>query len=241
MPKPAKNSNSKVPQHVAIIMDGNRRWARAHGLDATLGHQKMVDEGVEKVVKAAKKLGIKYLTLWAFSTENWDRSPREVKFLMKMFRRMFEVKAKDLHKEGVKIQAIGDISKFDQDIQEGIKKWTEESKKNKEIVVTLAVNYGGRDELLRAIQKISKDVKSGQLSTNKLSTAEFEKYLDTAGMPDPDLIIRTSGEQRLSGFLLWQNNYAELYFTKTLMPDFEEKELNKAVKEFANRQRRFGN
>jgi undecaprenyl diphosphate synthase len=230
----------KIPKHVAIIMDGNRRWARQQGLKATVGHQKMVDEGIQKVVTEAKKLGIKYLTLWAFSTENWDRDPQEIEFLMKLFRKMFDVEAKKLHERGVKILTIGDLSHFDQDIQAMAKKWVDESSKNTDITVVFALNYGGRDEMLRAAEKIVHDVEAGVLPASKLTAQQFSQYLDTANIPDPELIIRPGGEQRLSGFLLWQSNYAELYFTKVLMPDFDGQELKKAVKEFDKRRRRFG-
>lgn len=229
-----------IPHHVAIIMDGNRRWARKRGLQPVIGHKKMVEEGIQKVVKAAKKLGIKYLTLWALSTENWDRDKREIAFLMDLFRRAFTTEAEKLHREGVRILTIGDLSRFDRDIQTNIKKWVAKSSKNTKITVTFALNYGGQDELLRAIEKITRRVKKGQLPARKLTAKQFSTYLDTASLSNPDLIIRPGGEQRLSGFLLWQSNYAELYFTKTLMPDFGATELKKAVQNFAKRQRRFG-
>lgn len=224
-----------VPQHVAIVMDGNRRWAKKQGLKPSLGHKQMVDHGIQELVEGAKELGIKYLTLWAFSTENWKRDPREVKFLMDLFRDMFGNKAEKLHEKGVKIQTIGDLTRFDQDIQDGVANWKEITKDNQAIVVNFALNYGGRDELLRAIEKATNDGKKG-----KLTEEEFASYLDTAGMPDPELIIRTSGEQRLSGFLLWQSNYAEFYFPDTLMPDFDRKELKKAIQIFSDRKRNFG-
>lgn len=229
-----------IPKHIAIIMDGNRRWARQKGLEAVVGHQQMVEEGISRVVTAAKTLGVKYLTLWAMSTENWHRDAKEVAFLLKLFRKMFTAEAEKLHKENVRILAIGDLSRFDQDIQESAKKWIDETKKNTGITVIFAINYGGRDELLRAVEKITKEVKDGKLGVGKLTEQEFAQSLDTAGIPDPELIIRPGGEQRLSGFLLWQNNYSELYFTDVLMPDFDGKELAKAVKEFSKRTRRFG-
>ena len=230
----------KVPQHIAIIMDGNRRWARKNGLEASLGHKKMVEDGIQEVVSSAKELGVKYLTLWAFSTENWKRDPKEVRFLMKLFREMFSNRVEKLHEEGVKIQTIGDLSRFDQDIQDSIAKWKEETKNNTAITVNFALNYGGRDEILRAVEKIAKDVKAGELAVDKLNEQQFAEYLDTANMPDPELIIRPGGESRLSGFMLWQSNYAELYFPKILMPDFDGKELKKAIKEFNNRKINLG-
>lgn len=229
-----------TPQHVAIIMDGNRRWAKQHGLDALVGHQKMVREGIEKVVAGARDLGIQYLTLWAFSTENWNREKREVEALMALFREVFSHQAERLHKENVRIKTIGDLTRFAPDIQENIKKWVDISNKNTGITVIFAINYGGRDEILRAVEKISNEVKNGKRTPEKMTTEEFDSYLDTADIPDPDLIIRPGGEKRLSGYLLWQSEYAELYFTDVLMPDFDEKELKKAVAEYESRQRRFG-
>ncbi|MFH2118376.1 MAG: polyprenyl diphosphate synthase [Candidatus Paceibacterota bacterium] len=230
----------KIPQHVAIIMDGNRRWARQQGLSASFGHKQMVEKGVETVVRGAKNLGIKYLTLWAFSTENWKRDRDEVQFLMKLFRQLFSKEAKKLHEEGVRIRTIGDLTRFDQDIQGSVAEWVKKTAKNSTINVTFALNYGGQDEILRAVEKIAQEVKQGNRQTQKMKSAEFEQYLDTVDLPRPDMIIRPGGEQRLSGFLAWQSAYAELYFTDVLMPDFDEKELAKAVEEFGRRQRRFG-
>ena len=225
-----------VPTHIAIIMDGNRRWARRRGLKATIGHRYMVEKGIRRVVRTAEKLGVKYLTLWALSTENWDRDPQEINFLMKLFRELFTTEAEAFHRENVRLRTIGDLSRFDKDIQKNIKKWVGRSSKNTGITVILALNYGGRDELLRAIQRYVREKTNGK----KLTAKQFAHYLDTTDIPDPDLIIRPGGEQRLSGFLLWQSNYAELYFTKTLMPDFDAAALRKAVAEFSRRQRRFG-
>ncbi len=216
---------TKLPKHVAIIMDGNRRWAKKQGLAAIAGHAYAVDEVVEKLIERAGELGIEYLTMWAFSTENWKRDKEEVSALMNLFRKALMTKVQRFIEKGARLRLIGDISKFAPDIQEGMKKAIEESRKNTKITVTFALNYGGRDEIKRAV------VKGG---------VEFENYLDTAGMPDPDLIIRTGGEQRLSGFLLWQSAYSELYFTEVLFPDFTAEELDKAVEEYQTRQRRFG-
>ena len=221
-------------------MDGNRRWAQRQGLQASLGHKQMVEKGTQKVTLGAKKLGIKCLTLWAFSTENWRRDPREVQFLMKLFRQLFSKEAQKLHEEGIRIRTIGDLTRFDQDIQDNVAKWVAETKDNNAMTVVFALNYGGQDEILRAVEKISHEVGEGQRSVNKLTAKEFEQYLDTADLPPLDMIIRPGGEQRLSGFLIWQSNYAELYFSQVLMPDFNEAELTKAVKEFDRRQRNFG-
>jgi undecaprenyl diphosphate synthase len=229
-----------APRHVAIIMDGNRRWAREKGLDVIVGHRKMAQEGIRNVVQAAIDFGIQYLTLWAFSTENWNRDPKEVKGLMNLFRELFSSEAEELHKRGVRIKTIGDLSRFDSDIQENIARWTANTKDNTTITVVFALNYGGRDEIVRAAGKIAKDIKAGILSDETPSQETFSQYTDTASIPDPDLIIRPGGEKRLSGFLLWQSNYAELYFTQALMPDFGKEELRQALEEFNHRKRRFG-
>ncbi len=220
-----KQNKSKLPKHVGIIMDGNRRWAKKKGLGVVAGHVRAVDEVVEKLIERAGELGIEYLTLWAFSTENWNRDAGELKGIMKLFRRALASKVEKFIKQGARLKMIGDMSRFDEDIQEGMRQAEEMSKNNTKIVVTFALNYGGRDEILRAVEK------GGE---------EFEKYLDTVGMPDPDLIIRTGGEKRLSGFLTWQSVYSELYFTDVLFPDFSPDELDRALEEYRRRQRRFG-
>lgn len=214
-----------IPTHIAIIMDGNRRWAREHGLSVNEGHRRVVFHVVENLVDHAIKRDIKYMTFWAWSTENWKRSKNEVEMIMRIFRTALHRQWKKLHKKGVRIKVIGDISKFSPDIRKAIEERIEETKKNNKITVIFALNYGGRDELRRAVQKFG---------------ANFEKYLDTADVPDPDMIIRPGGEQRLSGFLLWQSEYAELYFTKWYMPEFTPEKLDEAIEEYVHRQRRFG-
>jgi undecaprenyl diphosphate synthase len=221
-------------------MDGNRRWAKRQGLKPSLGHKQMVEEGIKEVVSAAKKIGIKYLTLWAFSTENWHRDPQEVGFLMNLFRQLFSNEAKRLHEEGVRIRTIGDLTRFEQDIQVSVAEWVEKTKNNQEITVIFALNYGGRDEILRAIQQAAQAKGQTRLADEKLTEEEFEKYLDTADFPQVELVIRPGKEVRLSGFLLWQSNYAELYFTDVLMPDFDRHQLEKAIEEFDRRKRNFG-
>lgn len=223
-----------IPKHVAIIMDGNRRWAKERGLAAVAGHAFAVDNVVEQLIERAGELKIKYLTLWAFSTENWGREKDEVEGVMNLFRKALMTKVQKFIERGARLQMIGDMSRFAPDIQEGMKEAMKASEKNNKITVTFALNYGGRDEIVRAINKLTNQ------QTNKLTEEEFEKYLDTAQMPDPDLIIRTGGEQRLSGFLMWQSAYSELYFTETLFPDFGPEQLDKAIEEFQSRQRRFG-
>jgi undecaprenyl diphosphate synthase len=240
-----------VPKHLAIIMDGNRRWARKKGLKVFRGHQYVVDNVMEPLIENCVQKGIEYLTLWAFSTENWKRSKTEVSFLLKLFRIIFSSQAERLHKKEVRIQTIGDLSRFPKDIQDLVAKWKKKTKDNKRIILTIAINYGGRDEIVRAVSKLIKDVQNGEgelkekgnFHTNKkwlVNETLLAKYMDTADIPDPELIIRTSGEQRMSGFLTWSGVYSEYYFTDTLMPDFDEKELDKAIEEYNARNRRFG-
>lgn len=220
-------------KHIAIIMDGNRRWAKQHKLQALQGHEYVANKVIEPLVERCIDHHIPYLTLWAFSTENWRRDPQEVEGLMNLFREAFTRNAKRLHEQGVRLNAIGDLSKFPQDIQENVAKWLDLSKKNTRITVTFALNYGGRDEIVRAVQKMVDQKK-------EISEENLSHCLDAQTLPDPDLIIRPGGEQRLSGFLPWQSVYAELYFTDVLMPDFNTSELDKAVTEFQHRARRFG-
>lgn len=229
----------KIPTHVAIIMDGNRRWARKHGLRILAGHERVAFGAIEPLIVRCIELGIPYLTLWSFSTENWKRDKREVEGIMGIFRKSLKKDVERFHKMGVRLRVLGDLSRFSKDIREGFLNWIEKSKNNKKITLTLAINYGGREEILRAIARMINDPPAGGQMTN-LTEEKFSQYLDIVGMPDPDLIIRTGGEKRLSGFMLWQSEYSELYFTKTLMPNFGPKELEKAIKEYSQRQRRFG-
>lgn len=220
-------------------MDGNRRWAKAKGLPAVMGHKKVVEERVEELIEHAGKLEISHITFWAFSTENWSRAEDEVTGIMNLFRWAFTHKAKSLVEKGARLRVIGDVSRFDPDIRQGIEMWMEKSKSNTKITVTFALNYGGRDEILRAMRRMVAKI---QETSDKLQVTEelFSDYLDTAGMPDPDLIIRTSGEQRLSGFMPWQAVYSEFYFTDTLMPDFGANEFDLAMEEYGKRERRKG-
>jgi len=223
---------NNLPQHVAIIMDGNRRWARKRGLAIIKGHRKVADELIEELADHCIEKGIKYLTLWAFSTENWKRDKAEVELMMNLFREMLEENIDQLHQKGIRISTIGDLSRFDQDIRAKIEQGVEKTKQNKNLTLTFALNYGGRDELLRAVNNLSDEAEI----TQKL----IDQSLDTSDLPDPDLIIRPGGEKRLSGFLLWQSEYSELYFSDILMPDFGAKELEKALTDYQDRQRRFG-
>lgn len=223
-----------IPIHVAFIVDGNRRWARERGLPIILGHRKGYKR-IEDLVVYAKSIGIKYVTFWAFSTENWNREKKEVDDLMNIFRRIFTHSAmKKIIKEKAKIIIFGDLKKFPFDIQKSVKNIVEETKNNNEITVNIALNYGGRAEILQAVNKLL------QKKEKNVDEEIFSSYLYSKDQPDPDLIIRTGGDQRLSGYLPWQSVYSELYFTKTYWPDFDEKALEKAIKDFSNRQRRFG-
>jgi len=230
------NTNQKtVPQHIAIILDGNRRWAKEKKLPTFFGHKKGM-ENAKKMVLYAQKVGVQVMTMYAFSTENWSRSEKEVNYLMKLFENYIDKYIKEYSKHGIKFRHIGDIKKLPESLQKKIKNAIELTKNNTGLVANLALNYGGRDEIKRAVQKlIDSGTKSKDITLDLIS-----ENLDTAGLPDPDLIIRTSGEQRTSGFLIWQAAYSELYFPKCHWPDFDEKELDKAIAEFNKRQRRFG-
>jgi len=232
--------NSSIPKHIALILDGNRRWARQHKLEVIKGHEIVADKVIENLVENCIDRGVEYITLWAFSTENWKRDQSEVSGLMDIFRRGLARSAERLHKKGVKINVIGDMSRFPQDIQENAKKWIADSENNTRITLTFALNYGGRDEILRATKRIVEKAVSGEIKVSEIDEELFSSYLDTASLPDPDLLIRPGGEQRLSGYLPWQTTYTELYFTPVLMPDFDAAELDKALADFSQRQRRFG-
>jgi len=240
-----------IPNHLAIILDGNRRWARKQGLAVMGGHQQMVHQGIDRLINHSIKRGIKYFTLWVFSTENWGRSKIEVNGLMKLFREAFTKNAASIHKRDIKINTIGDMSRFPKDIQEKTAYWVNKTRDNKKLTLTFAMNYGGRDEILRTTSKlitsfINDEKKLGQLkkksqhSTKLFSEELFTSLLDTHDLPDPDLIIRPGGEKRISGFMPWQAVYSEFYFTDVLAPDFNEDEYDKALAEFAKRHRRIG-
>lgn len=231
---------TKIPKHVAIMMDGNRRWAKKKGMVVVAGHAFAVDNVVEKLIERAGELGIEYLTLWAFSTENWKRDEEEVSGLMNLFRKALMTKVQRFIEKGARLKMIGDITRFAPDIQEGMKQAMKASEKNDKITVTFALNYGGRDEILRAVRKIHEEIRNSSFEIRNLDEKYFSSMLDTAGMPDPDLIIRTGGEQRTSGFLMWSGAYSELYFTETLFPDFGSEQLDLAIEEYQKRQRRFG-
>lgn len=230
--------------HVGIIMDGNRRWARARGLSAIKGHVEAVDKTVEALIERAGERGVEYLTMWAFSTENWERDQREVSGLMNLFRSALATKVEKFVKQGARLRMIGEMGRFSPDIRAGMERAIEVSEKNNKITVTFALNYGGRNEIVRGLNRMLRDYARVQPSQGEgwtqVTEKVFEQYLDTDGMPDPDLIIRTGGEKRLSGFLMWSAAYAELYFTDVLFPDFTPEEFDKALEEYKRRQRRFG-
>ena len=228
-----------IPKSIAIILDGNGRWAEKRNLPRAMGH-KAGCETLEKTVEDCVRLGVECLTVYAFSTENWKRSALEVGALMKLLR-FYMVKLIDVaNKNNVKAVMIGDESRFEPDIRKGIKKLIEATKNNTGMVFAFAINYGGRDEIKRAVENIVDDVESGKISKSDISEELISSYLDTKDLPDPDLLIRTSGELRVSNFLLWQIAYSEFYITDTLWPDFDKEELLKAIESYSHRQRRFG-
>lgn len=228
-----------VPQHIAIIMDGNGRWAKKKGLPRNAGHTAGA-KNVENICLAAKRLGVKYLTLYAFSTENWSRPQTEVKALMKLLSGYLDKCIQTAHENRMHIRVIGDISRLEPKFQEQILEAERVSSVYEDLNLTIAINYGSRDEMLRAMQKMCADVKADNLQPEELSEELFSGYLDTRELPDPDLLIRTSGEQRLSNYLLWQLAYSEFYFTEVSWPDFSEKELKEAIDAYENRDRRYG-
>ena len=228
-----------VPQHIAIILDGNGRWAKAKGMPRNYGHVQG-SKNVEKICEAAYKMGVKYLTVYAFSTENWKRSKEEVDGLMKLFRSYLKKCIKLADKNKMRVRVIGEISAFDQNIQDSIVHLEEYSQKYDEIYFQIALNYGSRDEIVRGIRKLAQDAVDGKVKPEEIDEHVFDNYLDTAGIPDPDLMIRTSGELRLSNFLLWQMAYTEFYFTDVAWPDFNKAELVKAIEKYNQRDRRYG-
>ncbi|WP_164967789.1 di-trans,poly-cis-decaprenylcistransferase [Halarcobacter bivalviorum] len=226
------NLNQIVPTHIAMIMDGNGRWAKEKGLKRTAGHEEGA-KTVRRITKHCSKLGVKYLTLYAFSTENWARPKLEVEFLMKLLEKYLKSELEVYLENSIRFKAIGDLSKFSNSLQKIIKQTEELTANGKNLTQILALNYGSQDEILRAIKKLNEK----NLDVTK---ENFELCLDTAGIPDVDMLIRTSGEIRLSNYLLWQNAYAELFFTNTYWPEFTTNELDDMISDFINRERRFG-
>ena len=231
--------NMKVPNHIAIILDGNGRWAKAKGMPRGYGHIKGC-ANLESICDDIKDLGVKYLTVYAFSTENWKRSREEVEGLMKLFRSYLKKCMKSAENTHMRVTIIGDPTAFDQDIKDKIRKLEEFSKDYDELYFQIALNYGSRDEITRGMRKLAQDAADGRLNPQEITEDTISGYLDTAGVPDPDLLIRTSGEQRLSNFLMWQLAYTEFYFTDVAWPDFHKEDLIRAIEKYNGRDRRYG-
>lgn len=229
----------RVPQHIAIILDGNGRWAKAKGMPRNYGHAQG-SKNVERICEEAWRMGIKYLTVYAFSTENWNRPKSEVDALMKLLNNYMKTCLKTAEKNDMKIRVIGDLTPLSESIKTRIAELIEASKHNGGLNFTIALNYGSRDEMVRAARKLAQDCVDGKVDPSMIDEDCFASYLDTAGIPDPDLLIRTSGEQRLSNYLLWQLAYSEFYFTDVPWPDFTKDELIRAIQQYNNRERRFG-
>lgn len=228
-----------IPNHVAIILDGNGRWAKAKKMPRNYGHT-MGAKNVERICKAAHDMGIRYLTLYAFSTENWNRPDSEVSALMTLLDSYLRNCLKTAKKNNMRVRVIGDISRLTEKFQKSIRDLEEASKAYDGLNLQIAINYGSRDEMIRAMRRMLEDCGAGRLTAQELNEERFSRYLDTAEIPDPDLLIRTSGEQRLSNYLLWQLAYSEFYFTETPWPDFHEEELRQAVEAYSARDRRYG-
>lgn len=226
-------------KHIAIIMDGNRRWAKNKGMPKSFGHKKGA-ENVVKITRAMKESGVKYLTLYAFSTENWQRSEEEVDSLMQLLREYLEKEFKEIMDNDVRILFIGERDMLAADIIEKMEKVEKESAQNTDLTLCIALSYGSRQEIISAVKKIISDVQKNKISSTDISPALFSSYLYTAEIPDPDILIRTSGEQRISNYLLWQIAYTELFFTETLWPDFNKEELLQIIEQFNSRERRYG-
>jgi undecaprenyl diphosphate synthase len=231
--------SGKLPRHVAIIMDGNGRWAQRRGLMRVRGHVAGA-ESVRVVTRLARKLGISYLTLFAFSEENWQRPPKEIRILMALLRRYLHRELAEMQDNQIALKAIGNLNQLPKRVLRDLEQTISDTAGGAQMVLTLALSYGGRSEIVQAAQALAQDVLAGRLKPEDIDAALFSRYLYTAGMPDPDLIIRTSGEYRLSNFLLWQSAYTELYVTDTLWPDFREDEFLKALESYQQRERRFG-
>ncbi len=236
---PATPDPSPGPQHIAIIMDGNGRWAKSRGLPRVAGHRRGAD-AVRRVIRGAAELGVPVLTLFAFSTENWTRPATEVSDLMGLLRHYLRNELDELGRNGAKLRVIGDRDRLAKDIVSDIADAEARTRNNTRIDVNICINYGARDEILKAARALARKVAAGEVPAEHIDDAAFERELLTAGVPDPDMLIRTSGEQRISNFMLWQCAYAELVFVDTLWPDFGKEHLEKAIAEFRNRERRYG-
>ena len=229
----------RLPQHLAIIMDGNGRWAEQRRLPRIAGHRKGV-ETVQQVVRSCRQLGIRHLTLYAFSSENWGRPDEEVGALMGLLAVYLRRELKTMLREGIRLRVIGETTRLPAEVQAILNDAVTRTADRTTMTLTLALSYGSRDEMLRAVRQIGVDIGAGRLAPEQINESVVAEYLDTCGLPDPDLLIRTSGEMRISNFLLWQIAYTELYFSEVFWPDFSEAELQRALEEYARRQRRFG-
>ena len=229
----------KLPRHIAIIMDGNGRWAKQHALGRIMGHQKGV-EAVRKTVRLCREIGIQYLTLYAFSVENWLRPDQEVAALMQILRQYLRSELAEMMENDIRLHAIGDIAGLQEPVRKLLAETMDRTAGNRGMVLNLALSYGGQDEIIRAVRRIAEDVRDGKLGAGDINRQSFAAYLYTAGIPDPDLLIRTSGEFRISNFLLWQSAYTEFYFTEVLWPDFDKKDLFAAIADYQRRERRYG-
>ena len=232
-------NKQNMPRSIAIIMDGNRRWAKAQGKPSSYGHKEGA-KTLEKIVRYANKIGLEYITVYAFSTENWKRTEDEVKTLMLLLQSYLDDYSKRADSENIKVKILGDISALSKGMQKSIKECMERTKNNTGVTFNIAINYGGRDELVKATKKIAEKVKNGEIYINDINEDLISNNLYTAGEPDPDLLIRTSGELRLSGFLPWQSVYSELLFINKNWPDFSEEDLDNAIIEYQKRTRKFG-
>ncbi|MBM3246119.1 MAG: isoprenyl transferase [Candidatus Omnitrophica bacterium] len=230
---------NNIPKHVAIIMDGNGRWAKEKGLPRTAGHRAGIDR-IKEIVNAARELGIQAITFFAFSTENWSRPKTEVNMLMRSLGNFLERQIKDLDKDNIRFRVIGREHPLPKYLLAKIKESENKTKDNNGLTVVLALNYGARQEIIDAVKKLSSRALGGKTDLNDLEAEDFGRYLYTAGLPDPDLLIRTSGEMRISNFLLWQLSYAELYFPRVYWPDFKKEDLEEAIEVYQKRERRFG-
>ncbi len=229
----------KMPRHVAIILDGNGRWAKAKGMPRNYGHAQGA-KTVEVICEEAYRMGIRYLTVYAFSTENWNRPPKEVEALMKLLRDYMKTCLKTAEKNRMCVRVLGDKTGLDEDIRSRIRELEEATKNNDGLHFQIALNYGGRDEICRCMRRLGEKIEKGELEASGISEEDISRNLDTAGLPEPDLLIRTCGEQRISNFLLWQLAYTEFYFTPVAWPDFSKEELLKAVEAYNKRDRRYG-
>ncbi len=234
-----KFDTEKMPKHIAIIMDGNRRWAKAQGKPASFGH-KAGAKTLEKIVRYANKIGLKYITVYAFSTENWKRAEEEVKALMTLLQNYLDDYSKRADTENIKVKILGDITALSQGMQKSIINCMERTKNNTGVTFNIALNYGGRDEIVKSIKNIVQEIKDGKLNVEDINEEIVSNNLYTAGQLDPDLVIRTSGEMRLSGFLPWQSVYSELLFVDKNWPDFTEEDIDNAIIEYQKRTRKFG-